>query len=206
MPSHSKVRDDPLLRRDLAEASLEAVRPPSGPCSTKRQWPPRSTSMRSITSLLPRPHHCAMSVGLGVRAPDAVARRVELALDADLAIGGGRERVAIRDGSAWLSLPWSARGTPRGGRVGLPASAGTSRSTRPRPSGVAGRGYRSARVRPSSSARVRRPRGRCTCFFMPVRVMSNASASSVIEASRRPSRSRIPRRVGSARAAKAASR
>src|SRR5688572_25716690 len=36
-----------------------------------------------------------------------------------------------------------------------------------------------------------------TCFFMPVRVMWNSSARSVIEASARPSRSRTPRRVAS---------
>ena len=36
-----------------------------------------------------------------------------------------------------------------------------------------------------------------TCFFMPVRVMWNLSARSVIEASARPSCSRTPRRVTS---------
>ena len=40
-----------------------------------------------------------------------------------------------------------------------------------------------------------------TCFFMPVSVIANLSASSLIEASPRPSRSRTPRRVGSASAA-----
>src|SRR4051794_4316438 len=45
-----------------------------------------------------------------------------------------------------------------------------------------------------------------TCFFMPVRVMWNLSASSVIEASLFPSCSRTPRRVGSESAAKETSR
>jgi hypothetical protein len=42
-------------------------------------------------------------------------------------------------------------------------------------------------------------------FFMPVRVMWNLSARSVIEASERPRRSRTPRRVASERAVKEAS-
>ena len=45
-----------------------------------------------------------------------------------------------------------------------------------------------------------------TCFFMPVRVMWNLSASSVIEASARPSCSRTPRRVASESAANEASK
>src|SRR5204862_37209 len=40
-----------------------------------------------------------------------------------------------------------------------------------------------------------------TCFFMPVRVMWNFPARSVIEASERPSCSRTPRRVASESAA-----
>src|SRR5450432_2194392 len=44
-----------------------------------------------------------------------------------------------------------------------------------------------------------------TCFFMPVSVMSNLPARSVIEASPRPSRSITPRRVASERAANDAS-
>ena len=42
----------------------------------------------------------------------------------------------------------------------------------------------------------------CTCFLIPVRVISNFAARSLIEASLRPRYSRTPRRVGSDRAAK----
>src|SRR5262245_20170107 len=45
-----------------------------------------------------------------------------------------------------------------------------------------------------------------TCFFMPVRVMWNFSARSVIEASERPSCSRTPRRVASESAPNESSR
>ena len=65
----------------------------------------------------------------------------------------------------------------------------------------AGRACRSARARPSpwvtSPACSKTP----TCFFMPVRVMWNLSARSVIEASARPGCSRTPRRVASESAA-----
>ena len=44
-----------------------------------------------------------------------------------------------------------------------------------------------------------------TCFFIPVRDMPNGSASSLIVALPKPSRSRTARRVGSARAANARS-
>src|SRR5688572_15900490 len=76
----------------------------------------------------------------------------------------------------------------------------TSSSSRPRPS-------LHVRTRPTfsvvtSPARSRTP----TCFFMPVRVIRNFAASSVIDASAWPSRSRMPRRVASESAANEASR
>src|SRR3990172_145265 len=61
-PSPSKV----WTTRSGGDSSLKRPSNPctlSGPCSTKRQWPPRSTSMRSTTSRFPRPHHRATRSG-----------------------------------------------------------------------------------------------------------------------------------------------
>ena len=145
---------------------------------------------------------------VGHRAPHAFARRVEDALDADLAVGRGRDRSRVS--VAWRAvimivsfraleerleavearlqhLPVVARSRP----PRRPAAAGPSRHVRTRPTF-------SVATSPASSST-------CTCFFMPVRVMSNRAARSLIEASRRPSRSRMPRRVGSDSAAKCVS-
>ena len=80
------------------------------------------------------------------------------------------------------------------------AMVGMERSILPGPS-------LQVRTRPAFSVVTRPACSRTpTCFFMPVRVMLNFSASVVIEASSRPSCSRTPRRVASDSAEKETSR
>ena len=91
-------------------------------------------------------------------------------------------------------------------RSARPRAGGSSRSTPSLPRAGAGRACRSARARPSRWSTSPACSSTPTCFFMPVRVMWNLSARSVIEASARPSCSSTPRRVASDSAANEASR
>src|SRR5438552_2184207 len=137
---------------------------------------------------------------LGHRAPDPLARRVEHALDADFTVALlGHFRLAHR------SLPFvRARNSPSRSRRASSirrycvihiASSSSRRGPR-----------RHCRTRPIFSVVTRPASSRmATCFFIPVSVMPNRSASSVTDASPRPSRSRMPRRVGSESAPKASS-
>ena len=101
IPSHSKVSTRPLLRRDLAEAALEAVH------SLGRVLD--EAPVAAALELQPLDHELVAAapplrdqVGLGERAPDAVARGVEDALDPDLAIARGGERSPAGGYGQWM--------------------------------------------------------------------------------------------------------
>src|SRR5688572_15363594 len=198
--------DDAVLRRHLAEPSLEAVLA----LGSVLDEAPVSAALQlellddELVAAAP-PLRQELRVGEG--APHAVARCIEGALDADLTVARLRDRRRVcgfrccaHDASPLVR----SRNFPRRSRrastiswyIRIQAASASSRCG-PR---------RHVRTRPTFAVATN-PASSSTamCFFMPVRVMSNREASSLIDASPRPSRWRMPRRVGSEIAANALS-
>ena len=143
-PSHSIVR----TMRSGGVTSRQRSKPcplPSGPRMTNRQRPPRTTSMRSMSSGMPMPHHCAIRGGLGGhrRARRGRGWRSRRA---------PRTRIPRSDGvvRTWLmgGLLSFVRGRLRGNRAGLRAPGGTGRGSRRRLRAGRDRGCSGARAPP----------------------------------------------------------
>src|SRR5687768_11510862 len=140
---------------------------------------------------------------IGHRLPYSLPRRVEDALDANLAIPRRRDDraccgllrrcahgapfVRSRKASSRLRRSFSIRWYISIQSDSSSRRRGPRRALRTRPTFF-------VVTSPASSRRL-------TCFFIPVSVMPNLPARSVMDASPRPSRTRIPRRVGSESAA-----
>ena len=148
---------------------------------------------------------------LGPRLEHDARRAVEGSRNDELTLGLPFHLRAVRRlTSSWVHRLSPSVSVPRqfcpARRSVRPRAGGASRSMPPLPR-VRLRPSLQVRTRPTfsvvtSPACSKTP----TCFFMPVRVMWNFWAKSVIEASARPSCSRTPRRVASESAANEASK
>src|SRR5438270_1351447 len=193
---------DSLRRRHFGKTSFEAMHAviavlDKTPMAAAFQFQPLDVE------LVPSAPPLRDQLGIRHRLPHSLARGVEDSLDADIAVAGCGNlglhcRFLLCDGCHRFSFLRSRNSPSRSRRPSsirrYVAIHAASSSSRRGPS-------LQRRTRPTFSV-VTSPAASSTptCFFMPVSVISKASASSVIPASDFPSRSRTPRRVGSASA------
>src|SRR5713226_1004132 len=188
----------------LAVAPLEALRPVGGMLDVSPVPAPfylHALDDELVAASPPLSDHLRVSE----RLPNARAGRVEDALDANLTIGGGGYPRSCDGGLPCRAHDWAplvcSRNLPsRSSRASnicrCFAIQAVSISSRRRPS-------LQWRTRPTFCVVTSPAPSRIlTCFLMPVRVILKFAAKALIEASARPRRSRMARRVGSDNAAK----